>query len=61
MSLFEVHSAASEGIVDALIAAEAMRTAILLMIELHRASCEESNRSACPPSIARELLRIRLW
>jgi len=31
MPLLEVHSAASEGIADALIAAEAMRTAILLM------------------------------
>ena len=35
MSLFEVFSAATAGIVDALIAAEAMRTAILLMSELH--------------------------
>jgi hypothetical protein len=38
MSLIDVHSAATPGIADALIAAEAIRTAILLMIELHRAS-----------------------
>jgi hypothetical protein len=36
MALFEVNSAATAGIVDALIAAEAMRTAILLMSELHK-------------------------
>jgi hypothetical protein len=41
MSLLEMVSAARAGIVDALIAAEAMRTAILLMRELHRASCCE--------------------
>ena len=38
MSLFEVYSAATAGIVDALIAAEATRTAMLLMSELHKAS-----------------------
>src|SRR5215471_17231463 len=61
MSLFGVCSAATAGTVHALIAAEAMRTAILLMIELHGASCEKSYSSACLPSIARELFRVRLW
>ena len=48
MSLIDVHSEATAGIVDALIAAEAMRTAILLMIELRksRIAAEESYRSA---------------
>jgi hypothetical protein len=58
--LFEVFSAATVGIVDALIAAEAMRTAILLMSELHKASCcEESYSSADLYSIARGLFGIR--
>jgi hypothetical protein len=49
-----VQSAATAGIVDALIAAEAMRTAILLMSELHRANCcEESYSSADSRSIVR--------
>ena len=62
MSLIDVHSAATAGIVDALIAAEAMRTAILLMIELHRASWyEESYSCASLSSIARESFRVRLW
>ena len=56
MSLFEVHSAATAGIVDALIAAEAIRMAILLMIELRKTNySEESYSSAWLPSIAREL------
>jgi len=38
MFLFEVYSAVTAGIVGTLIAAEAMRTAILLMSELHKAS-----------------------
>ena len=62
MSLFEVYSAATAGIVDALITAEAMRTSILLMVELHKASCcEESYSSAGLSSIARESFRVRLW
>ena len=62
MLLFELHSAASAGIVDALIAAEAMRTAILLISELHKASCcEESTVRRGPCSIARESFRVRLW
>ena len=36
MFLFEAYSAATAGIVDALIAAEAMRTAVLFMIELRK-------------------------
>jgi hypothetical protein len=36
MSLFEVYSAATAGIADALIAAEATRTTLLLMSELHK-------------------------
>jgi hypothetical protein len=43
MSLIDVHSAATAGIADALIAVEVMRTAILLMIELHRASWYEES------------------
>src|SRR5215471_16418517 len=39
MSLFEVHSAAREGNVNALIPAKAMRMAILLMIELRKRTC----------------------
>src|SRR5262252_1857052 len=55
-------SAASTGIVDALIAAETMRTNILLISELHKASCcEEIYTSAGPPSIARESFGIRLY
>src|SRR5262245_66290024 len=62
MSLIDVHSAATAGIADALIAAEAMRTSILLIIELHTASCcEESYNSASPSSIARESFRVPLW
>jgi hypothetical protein len=62
MSLIDVHSAATAGIADALITAEAMRTSILLMIELHRASCyEESYSCASLSSIARESFRVRLW
>ena len=60
MSLFEVYSAATAGIVDALIAAEAMRTAVLLMSDFHKASCcEESYSSADLSSIARGLFGIR--
>jgi hypothetical protein len=45
-----VHSTATAGI-DALIAAEAMGTAFLLMSEVHKASCcEETNASADPSS-----------
>ena len=55
MSLFNVHSDATAGIVDALIAVEAMRTIVLLMVELHKASCcEETYSSACLSSIACE-------
>ena len=62
MPLFEVHSAASAGIVDALIAAEATRTAILLIGELHKASCcEESTVLRVYVSIARGSFRVRLW
>ena len=62
MSLIEVYSAATAGIVDALIAAEATRASILLMIELHRTNCcEVSYSSVCPSAIARELFRVRLW
>jgi hypothetical protein len=43
MSLIDVHSAATAGTAEALIAAEATRTSNLLMIELHRASCCEEN------------------
>src|SRR6185436_5029317 len=61
MSLIDVHSAATAGIADALIAVEAMRTAILLMIELHRASWyEDSYSSAGLYSIARESFRVPL-
>jgi hypothetical protein len=50
MSLFDVHSDATAGMVDALIAAEAMRTVILLMSALHEASsCEETYRSGGLP------------
>ena len=56
MSLFEVHSAASEGIVDALIAAEAMRTAILLMIELH-AKTKGQECSLVAPKLRRSIRR----
>jgi hypothetical protein len=55
MSLLEVHSDAAAGIVAALIAAEAMRTVILLMSELQTYS------SACLSSIARESFWVRLW
>jgi hypothetical protein len=62
MSLIDVHSAATAGIADALIAVEVTRTAILLMIELHRASWyEESYSCASLSSIARESFRVRLW
>jgi hypothetical protein len=37
--LVDVYCGASAGIVDTLIAAEAMRTMILLMSELHEVSC----------------------
>jgi hypothetical protein len=47
MSLLEVYSAATAGIVDALIAAEATRTAMLLMSELHKASV--ARRVTVPP------------
>jgi hypothetical protein len=36
MSLIDVHSAATAGIVEALSAAQATRTAILLMVELRK-------------------------
>jgi hypothetical protein len=53
--------AASPGIVDALIRAEAMRTVVLLMSGLQNASCcEETYISAGASSIARGLFRIRL-
>src|SRR5215467_10163516 len=56
-----VDSAASPGIVDALIRAEAMRTVILLMSGLQNASCyEEAYISAGLSSIARGLFRVRL-
>ena len=59
MSLFEVHSAATAGL-DALIAAEAIGTAILLMSELHKASCCEQSYSPADRSpIARGLFGIR--
>src|SRR5262249_20083570 len=61
MSLFEGKSAATAGIRDAFIAAEAMRTAILLMCELHKVSCcEETYSSAGLSSIARESFGVRL-
>jgi hypothetical protein len=57
--LFEVYSAATAGIADALIAAEARGTAILLMSELHKTSCcEESYSSADLSTIARGLFGI---
>jgi hypothetical protein len=57
----DVDSAASAGIVDALIRAEAMRTLILLIGGLQKASCYEENYiSAGLASIARGLFRIRL-
>ena len=60
MSLFEVGSATG-GIVDALIAAEAMRTGILLMSGPRKASCcEETYIFAGLSSIARGLFRVRL-
>jgi hypothetical protein len=67
MSLFNVHSALAAGIIDALIAAEAMKTIvltivltiILLMIELH--CSEESYSSAGLSAIARESSEVRLW
>jgi hypothetical protein len=60
MSLLDVHSDATAGIVNALIAAEAMRTIVLLMSEPHKASCcEETYSSACLSSIARESFRVR--
>jgi hypothetical protein len=50
------------GIVDALIAAEAMRTMIPLMNEPHTASCcEETYSSAGLSSIARASFGVRLW
>jgi hypothetical protein len=62
MSLFDVHFDAIVGIADALIAAEAMRTMILIMSELQTASCcEETYSSAGLPSIARALFGVRLW
>src|SRR4030088_2012241 len=62
MSLIDVHSAATPGTADALIAAKATRTSILLMIELHRASWyEESYSCASLSSIARESFRVLLW
>jgi hypothetical protein len=55
-------SAASPGIVDALIRAEAMRTMILLMSGLQKTSCyEKTYMFAGLSSIARGLLRVRLW
>ena len=60
-SLFNVDSAASPGIADALIRAEAMRRVILLMSGIQNASCcEETYISAGPSSIARGLFRVRL-
>src|SRR5262245_985253 len=47
MSLIDVHSAASAGIVDALITVEAIRTTILLMIELPRASLLRGELQFC--------------
>ena len=62
MSLFDVHSDATAGLVDALIAAEAMRTITLLMSELHTASCcEETYSSAGLSSIARASFGVPLW
>jgi hypothetical protein len=50
MSSFDIHSDATVGIVDALIVAEAMRTVILHMSALHKASCcEETYRSGGLP------------
>jgi hypothetical protein len=52
---------ATAGIADALIAAETMRAIILLMSELHKASCcEETYSSACLSSVARESFRVRV-
>ena len=60
-SLFNVDSAASPGIVDALIRAQAMGTEILLMSGLQNASCcEETYISAGLSNIARGLFRVRL-
>jgi hypothetical protein len=62
MSLLNVHSDATAGLVHALIAAEAMRTITLLMSELHTASCcEETYSSAGLSSIARASFRVRPW
>ena len=62
MSLIDVHSEATAGIVDALIAAEAMRTAILLMIELRKTNCHEESYSCSDlPAIARESFGLRQW
>jgi hypothetical protein len=62
MSFVDVHSAAIAGTADALIAAEATRTSILLIIELHRASWYEENYCrASASSIARESFLVRLW
>ena len=60
--LVDIHCDASPGIVDTLIAAEAMRTVILLMSELHKVSCyEETYRSADLSAIERESFGVRLW
>ena len=56
MSLIDVHSAATAGIVGALIAAEAMRASILLVIKTPQTgSLRRFCVSAC------ESCRIRLW
>ena len=61
ISLLDVDSAASPGIVDALIRAEAMRTVMLLMSGLPSASCcEEIYISADRFPIAHGLFRVRL-
>jgi hypothetical protein len=62
MSLFDIHFAPTVGIADALIAAEAMRTMILIMSELNTASSfEETYGSAGLSSIARASFGVRPW
>ena len=62
MSLFDVDSAVTAGIVDALIATETKKKSILLMSELRNASCcEETYNSVDLPSIAPESFEVQLW
>jgi hypothetical protein len=61
MSLFDAHFDATVRIAEALVAAEAIRTTILIISELHTASLRGDLQSAGLSSIARASFGVQLW